>query len=490
MFAMRKSVCNLHKSCPPSQGLKLRRSILELSSIVLGLSAVLSQFPMRAQATPAEMPQEMQKSLKAAESYYTQQQYRQAESELHRLLLHAPQNYSANELLGLVLSAEGRDAAATAFFEKAVRANPVSIPARENLATNYAKRHENTLAQTEFETLVKLDPKNFDLQHNLGEFYVSLGEIAKAVAPLRAAQALKPTSYANGYDLALAEMMSGRLTEAQAQIQALLAAKDTAELHSILAEIYEKQNNFMLAGKEFQRAVEISPTEDAIFEWGTELLRHKNLKESAQVFSSGVNLYPQSWRMNTGLGISQSLLGHNQEAAAALLHAVDLNSTDPLSYFFLAKLDSVPPPQAFEVAARFERYAKEHPNSAQAQLYYANNLWKADQVSNRNANLEKIESLLKKTVRLDPALAEAHMQLGILYARREEHPAAAAELEEAIKYDPTLAVAHYRLAQSLIRLGQKERAEQELKEFRRLNSAQKEPDVVMAFLLNKQDKAN
>ena len=90
-------------------------------------------------------------------------------------------------------------------------------------------------------------------------------------------------------------MMSGRSTEAQDQIQTLLAVKETSELHSILAEVYEKQNKFLLAAKEYQRAAQMDPTEGAIFDWGAELLRHKNLQEAAQVFESGVNLYPQSW---------------------------------------------------------------------------------------------------------------------------------------------------------------------------------------------------
>ncbi len=119
---------------------------------------------------------DLQRRLAAAEAYYAHQQYGQAEGELRGLLLHEPRNYSANELLGLVLSAEGREAEATSFFEAAVHAKPGSVTARENLAANYAKRNRNALAEAEFKMLIKLDPKNFDLQHNLGEFYIGLGQ--------------------------------------------------------------------------------------------------------------------------------------------------------------------------------------------------------------------------------------------------------------------------------------------------------------------------
>ena len=440
------------------------------------------------QAAEPKVPDDFKRNLAEAESYYTGQQYTQAETELRGLLLHFPGNYSANELLGVVLSAEGRDADATSFFEKSVRISPGSVPARENLAANYAKRKKRALAETEFKTLIRLDPKSFDLQHNCGEFYISVGKIADAVGPLKAAQQLRPTDYSNGYDLSLAEMISGRLTEAQAQIQRLLTLKQTAELHSMLAEVYEKQNKFLLAAKEYQRAVQMDPTEEAIFDWGTELLRHKNLQESAQVFENGVNLHPESWRLNIGLGLARHMLGNDAEAVSALVHAVDLNPTDPRSYFFLARLDRVPADQSDAMMACFERYARLNPKAAQAQLYYATALWRRDESSNDNTSWEKIKSLLEKAVALDPKLAQAHMQLGILYSRRGDYPHAAVEFERTIQLDPTLPVAHYRLAQALIRMGQKKQASQELETFRKLNADRKEEESVVAFLLTRQDQ--
>ena len=454
----------------------------------IGLCFSASALADSAQAAVPKVADDVKQGLAAADAYYSQQQYAQAESELRGLLLKVPRNYSANELLGLVLTAEGRDADATAFFENAVRISPGSVPARENLAANYAKRNKTTLAEMEFKTLVRLDPKNFELQHNFGEFYISLGKVADAVVPLKAAQELRPTDYSNGYDLSLAEMMSSRLVEAQAQIQSLLAMKDTSELHSLLAEVYEKQKKFLLAAKEYQLAAQMDPTEDSIFDWGSELLRHKNLQEAAQVFESGVKLYSQSWRLNTGLGLARHMLGSDQDAVIPLVHAVDLNASDPRSYFFLATLGRVPADQSSQVTARFERYATDNPKLAQAQLYYATNLWQRDEASNETTNAEQVELLLKKAAALDPKLAQAHMQLGILYSRRGDYPRAAAEFERTIKLDPALAAAHYRLAQALGRMGQKKQSAQELETFRKLDSVKKEEDSVVAFLLTRQDK--
>jgi Flp pilus assembly protein TadD len=427
-------------------------------------------------------------ALAVAETYYTQQQYPQAESELRGLLTQAPHNYSANELLGLVLTAEGRDADATPFFEDAVRKNPGSVPARENLAANYAKRNRSELAETEFRILVRLDPKNFELQHNCGEFYINRGKIAEAVVPLLAAQRLRPDDYANGYDLALAQMMSGRFSDAEAQLKSLLALKETAELHSMLAEDYEKQSKFLPAAGEYQRAAQMDPNENSIFDWGAELLRHKNLQEAEQVFESGVRLYPQSWRLNTGLGVAWHMLGNDQDAVAPLVHAVDLKEADPRSYSFLATLGRVPADQSPQVTARFARYAAGNPESGEAQLYYAANLWQTEEASNDTSHADRIEELLKRAIALNPRLAQAHRQLGVLYARRDDYRDAAAEFKQAIELDRSQPDAHYRLAQALIRLGQEKESRQELETFRKLKATQKEEDMVAVFLLTRQDK--
>ena len=165
---MLKSMWNLRKRWTGKRVSKAGRFLSATCCVGFWFSA--SAFTYSPQAAALKSADDIQKGLAAAESYHTQQQYAQAERELHDLLRKVPQNYSANELLGLVLSAEGRDADATPFLKSAVHENPTSVPACENLAANYAKRNQNTLAEMEFKTLVRLDPKNFDLQHNIGEF--------------------------------------------------------------------------------------------------------------------------------------------------------------------------------------------------------------------------------------------------------------------------------------------------------------------------------
>jgi tetratricopeptide (TPR) repeat protein len=76
--------------------------------------------------------------------------------------------------------------------------------------------------------------------------------------------------------------------------------------------------------------------------------------------------------------------------------------------------------------------------------------------------MEQVEQLLQKSIALDPKLAQAHLQLGNLYADRREYARSIPDYESALKLDPTLADAHYRLGQDYVHTGQKDRAQEEL----------------------------
>src|SRR2546430_2736192 len=83
-------------------------------------------------------------------------------------------------------------------------------------------------------------------------------------------QRLNPTSYDNGYDLSLAYIVTGKLTEARQLIQSLLIQKNTAELHNLLAEVEEKNGNFIAAANEYEAAAHMDPSESSLFDWGSE----------------------------------------------------------------------------------------------------------------------------------------------------------------------------------------------------------------------------
>lgn len=400
--------------------------------------------------------------LQSALAHYNSGAYAAAQQELESLERNAAHSFDAQELLGLVYSAEGEDAKATLCFEEAVRLKPDSGPARNNLATNLARVGKSSLAEKEFKKVVELEPASYDANHNLGEFYVAKGDIAAAIPYLERARAADGAAYDNGYDLALAYEKTGHLREAEGQIRALLKQKDTAELHDLLGEVEEQSGKYVVAVNEYEAAAHAEPSESNIFDWGGELLLHQTWGPAIQVFSAGLKRYPQSSRLAAGLGLAFFLQGNYDEAVKALMKATDLNPSDPNAYYFLNKAYDQSLNQADEVIQRFRRFAELRPNDAQAVLDYAVSLWKGKRSDTGPAHLDQVESLLKKAIALDPSSSEAHLQLGDLYSQRKEYSQAVPEYQEALKLAPGLPEAHFRLGQAYVHLGKDDLAQKEL----------------------------
>ena len=405
---------------------------------------------------------------RSAVSLYESGKYVEAVAPLEKLVKEVPETFEVQELLGLVYAAQSEDAKANAHLAKAVRLNPRSVEARSNLAANYARLGKMELAQEQFAKAAELDPNNYETNHNLGEIYIRQGTVAKALPYLEKAQKLQPAAYDNGYDLSLAYMVTGRLSDARASALRLLQAKETAELHNLLAQIEEKDGNFVAAANEFQSAARIEPSETNLFDWGGELLLHRTLDPAVQVFEQGTRRYPNSARLMVGLGMAYYARGNYDDAVKAFLKGADLDPSDARCYKFLSRAYDSSPSQADEVIERFRRYAELQPDNGQAQYYYAMSLWKGKRAQDSSLDLKQIASLLQRAISASPALAVAHLQLGNVNADQGKFAEAIPEYQRALELDGDLADAHYRLGQALVRTGQKEKAQEQFTVYQKL----------------------
>jgi len=438
-----------------------------LPAATLILFAALCPPHAATQADP-ESRKALDRKFQSALAHFNSKQYVAAQQELESLVKALPNNFDVQELLGQVYSADGHEDKATAPFERAVRLRPKSGPARNNLATNLARLGKTSLAEKEFKKVVELEPESFEANRNLGAFYLRAGKITQAIPYLEKVQRANPASYDNGYDLALSYAEVRRLPEARRQIQELLKQQDTAELHNLLAEVEEKAWNYVAAASEYEKAAHMDPSESNLFDWGAELLLHQTLDPAIEVFSEGLKRFPNSSRLTVGLGLALYSRGSYDDATKALVRATDLSPSDPRAYYFLSKAYDNSPRQADEVLRRFERFAESSPRDAKAQFYYGMSLWKGKRKEDADSVLDRVESLLKHAVLLDPSFTEAHFQLGNLYSQQQKYAGAVAEYEWAIRLDPSLPAAHYRLGQAYVHLDQKELAQKEFQIHQRL----------------------
>lgn len=414
--------------------------------------------------------QRLNRQFQSAVAQYDAGQFKEAAAQLEDLLPHVPNNFEVEELLGLVYASMSQDTKAVVHLKAAVRLKPTSSAARTNLAASLSRLGNVQSAGEQLRRAYELAPHDYTTNHNLGEFYIKSGKISEALPLLKQAQAIDPSSYNNGYDLAMADLATGQLAEARQIVQSLILKRNTGELHNLLAQIEEKDGKYVVAVNEFETAAHMDPSEDNLFDWGSELLLHRTYEPAIEVFRAASQRYPSSPRLMIGLGMALYARGFYEDAVKALLTAADLNPSDPRCYLFLSKAYDSSPNQADEVIQRFKRYAALEPNNALAQYYYAMSLWKGKRVEGAGLNVQEVENLLRKSIELDDSIPEAHMQLGNLYADQHQFESSIPEYVRALQLNPNLPDAHYRLGTDYVHMGQKDRAQAEFAAYQKLRA--------------------
>ena len=317
---------------------------------------------------------------------------------------------------------------------------------------------------------VRQQPDSFEAHRALASFYLRNGKVDAALPHLQRAQAIDPSQYANGYDLALVLLQTGKLSAAREQATRTLTLKDTGELHNLLGDIEERSGNLVAAAEEYQRAAHMDATEEHLFDWGNNLLQLRAFEPATQVFTAAIERHPKSARLHIGLGIAQYSLGQDAAAVESFCEAADLAPSDPRPYQFLGEMYGVAPERGAEVTERLGRFVEARPRNALANLYYALNLWKGQPAGSTPVDMQRVETLLRRAVALDPKLTKGFVELGTLLSEQQRYKEAIPELQRAIQLDPDQSQPHYRLAQAYLRTGQKVLAANELAIFERLKN--------------------
>jgi tetratricopeptide (TPR) repeat protein len=245
-----------------------------------------------------------------------------------------------------------------------------------------------------------------------------------------------------------------------------LAHEDNANLRVQLADLEEMEGKPLDAVHDYQRAAEMQPTEPNLFAWGAELLLHHAPEPANEVFANGRHLYPESTRMMLGLGAAWYAQRSTDRAAQMFMAACDVDPNDPTPYLFLGKLEGTEQVLLPGWADRMKRFAVLHPQNAMAHYLYAVSLMKRD---TRAGNLDTVEAELNAAIKLDSHLGEAYLYLGILRTERGDFPGAIAALQKAMETTPVPEEAHYRLAQLYRRMGNTEKANQEIVQYKKLS---------------------
>ena len=282
---------------------------------------------------------------------------------------------------------------------------------------------------------------------------------------LRAMLDSEPANFEANDRLGKLLLAEGRYREALVYLEkASQLNSSQADLHRFMADADESLNKPLEAVREYERAAKLDPSEANLFDWGTELLVHQALQPAIDVFNKGVQLFPRSSRMLLGAAAALYARGEYSLAAERFFKATDLDPADPVPYMFLGKLQSSEITGSAAFFERMSRFVALQPQNAWANYYCAMSLW----AQRKNVNDTRVQSLLEEAVRLDSGLGVGYLQLGILYAARQQFPTAIRSYQKAIEIDPSLEQAHYRLAEVYRQMGEAQKAREEDALFRQL----------------------
>jgi tetratricopeptide (TPR) repeat protein len=320
---------------------------------------------------------------------------------------------------------------------------------------------QTTESESQLRAALAGAPGSFEANHQLGEFYLHAARDREAAPLLQAAYQIDPANSSNEHDLALAYQGAGDFSQARDHARSLLAHHDDAGLHRLLAELDENMGDPLAAVHEDEQAVRLDPNEQNYFAWGSELLLHRAVWQAVEVFKNGTKAHPTSGRMLTALGTALFAGDLYDESAVNLCAASDLQPADPEPYIFMGKVEMASPKPLACVAPRLARFAQQQPANAIANYLYAMSLWKRQEHSADPQALHQVETLLTQAVTIDPACADAYLQLGILaYSQHNPEPAIGF-YTKAIEANPQLGEAHYRLGVAYDRMGAAQKARQE-----------------------------
>jgi tetratricopeptide (TPR) repeat protein len=326
--------------------------------------------------------------------------------------------------------------------------------------------------ETSLRRTVERDPEEFRANYQIGQFYLQHAKAEKARAYLKVARRLNAQDLDTALLLAVADLRSGGFSDASKLLRDLVSRNDNLRLRLLLGIAEEGRGKFEAAEEQFRSAAKSAPTEPNLFAWGSVLLLLGRIETAGDVFRTALAQFPRSTVLMVGLGGALYEQANVEEARKVWFQAAEVNPNASAPYLFIANtLNSSDIANLSETAEKFSALVKTAPNNPEANYAYACLLLAASGNAPANLPVPEIESMLQRAVALNPAFPEAHFKLASFYGERGQYTLAIREYRKAIECDPDLAEAHYRLGQIYMRTGDKDRAERELAQHRKLRDA-------------------
>ena len=383
-----------------------------------------------------------------------------AEHILVTLRKRYPNSFPIAESLGLLYASANSLDRALPLLQQAERLNPADARAVANLGTAYLKLGQVEKAIATLGRAARMDPQNVETASALGQALLLAKRPCEAADTFANVSSLPVAGTTDlPYNTGVALFQCGRYAEVDAALAHMRGLDSSAPAQLLLADAEEKTRHFEDAARHYLRAAQIEPSESNLYTLGEELLRHWSFDPAIQTFQTGVERFPQSRRMKTGLGIAFYGAARYSDAVrifSGLLESDPGNETDAEIF---GRACTVLTTADAPACSQLEPLGRQHPSNANLNLYAAIAILQQPSDPDR---LQTAQQLLGNAIAANPALAAAYYRSGALLQQQNQWEASVTPLQKALSLDPQLAAAHYHLGLAYRRLGHKDEAAREM----------------------------
>lgn len=325
------------------------------------------------------------------------------------------------------------------------------------LIVSYLKINESQKAMG---LLDRAPPESLDPQSQfaLGVTLAETGHSEQAIPYFEKLRRSYPASYDAGYDLAICYLNAKQYPDAIAVAHQLITGgRETAELDNVLAEAYEGNKDIQPAIDALRKAISLDPqNEDNYLDFASLCIDHRDFNAGLTVLQIGLQIHPRSDRLFFERGILYAMQDRFDLAEKDFTRSSDLDPKNDLGYLGLGAtyLEAGNAAQAVQV---LKRRIQQKPNDANL-LYLLGTALMRSGASPGSSAFAEAQTVLEKSVRLNPKLSLPHVSLGTIYLEENRPDAAADQFKQALLIDPGQRSALSHLAIAYRRLGQTENA--------------------------------
>lgn len=393
-----------------------------------------------------------------------EQDFENARLLIEPALKEEPENIELLKLAGLVEVNTCEWTNARSHFETVVKFKPDDATAWFYLASCYDKLGDFISAKNAYINVIKIRPEYIEAYQSLcvvlmklndskdaikyaimanaiasedylfdfviGTAYMKIKEFEKSIEPFKSAISKAPNNIGNYNSLGTAYMATGKSEEAiKCYKKALELNPESPMAYFNLGSAYQIQQNHNEACTYLQKACELDD-EDEGFKtaFAMSLVKLGKYHEAADLYKSLLIQHPEKENYKYNLVTCYEAMGELQTAIKMLEGMVYVNQKFILPAQKLANL-YIKTNQLSKAKDIYDNILLKNNASAETLHQYAI-------LSSSLCDTDTAERILKKVIKMNPEIAKAHKDLGIIYLNKRLFDYAEDEFKTALKLQP------------------------------------------------------